>query len=62
MNNKGSKVIIILNIVSFVCGVLALILFFNGNVGFENPIVWIMCLIVLSSISTLITQFFNSKK
>ena len=62
MKDKSSKVITILNLVSLVCGVLALILFFNGNVGFENPIVWVMCGIILSSASALATQFFNSKK
>lgn len=62
IKNKSSKLVTILNIISLICGILALILFFNGNVGFENPIVWIMCLIVLSSILTLITQLLNSKK
>ena len=69
MKNKGQttitifnqNVITILNWITVVCGVLALVLLFNGNVGFENPVVWIMCLLVLSSVSALITQYFKKK-
>lgn len=62
MKDKTSKIITILSLVSLVCGVLALILFLIGNEGFENPIVWPMCGMILFSASLLITQFFNSKK
>lgn len=61
MKDKNSKLITIFNLISLVCGVIALILFFNSNVGFENPIVWIMCLIVLSSLTSLLAQIFNKK-
>lgn len=69
MKNKGQttitifnqSVITILNWITVVCGVLSLVLLFNGNVGFENPVVWIMCLLVLSSVSALITQYLKKK-
>ena len=61
MKKNNSKLLVILNLVSLVCGVIALILLFNGNVGFDNPIIWVLCGIVLSSISALGTQFFNKK-
>lgn len=69
MKNKGQKTITIfnqtaitiLNWITVVCGILALVLLFNGNVGFENPLIWIMCWWVLSSVSALIAQYFKKK-
>ena len=62
MKNKNQTLIILLNWITVICGILTLVLQFNGNVGFENPYIWIMCLLIVSSISTLITHYFNKNK
>lgn len=59
MRDKNSKVIIILNLITVLCGSIALVLLLKGGVDFMNPIIWVMGLVVLSSVSSLITQYFN---
>ena len=59
---KGQKLLIISNIVTVICGIVALILLLIGGVDFKNPIIWFVCLIVVSSNSSLISQLANTKK
>ena len=58
-NNR--KLMIILNSLTIIFGIIAFILLFNGGVKFENPVIWIMCFLILSSISSLITIITKSK-
>jgi hypothetical protein len=53
-NYKDKKILIILNVISLICGALAIIMFFVNGVDFRDPILWVMCLIVLSSITSLV--------
>ena len=62
MKNKSQTIIYILNVITVICSLIALILFLNGGVDFENPIMWIMCLLLFSSSTSLITQIINCKK
>ncbi len=55
LSDNNKKLMIILNSLTTIFGIIAFILLFNGGVKFENPIIWIICLLVLSSISALIT-------
>ena len=52
---KSKKVSTILSLLTVLFGIVALILFFTQGVGFENPVVWVMILLVLAAIGELLT-------
>ena len=62
MNFNSQKLIKILNIITTICGTMTLILFFIEGIKFDNPITWIICLLVVSSISTLIVEHTHNKR
>lgn len=52
--DNDKKVLVILNAISLVCGVLALVMFSINGIDFKDPVIWVMFLIVLSSITSLV--------
>lgn len=52
--DSDKKVLVILNTISLACGLLALIMFFVNGIDFKDPVIWVMMLIVLSSITSLV--------
>ena len=54
-SSNNRKLMIILNSINTVFGIIAFILIFSCDVKFENPITWIISILVLSSISSLAT-------
>ena len=61
MRDKNKKIQMIANIITVLCGIGGLILLLNGGVDFKHPMIWLLCLMVLSSISALITQGLSLK-
>jgi len=59
---NSQKVIITLNFITVVCSIISLVLLFNGGVDFKNPIIWILLLLLISSVATLITQYSSKNK
>ena len=53
-NNKDKNILIIMNSISLVCGILAIVLFALGDVDLKDPVFWVMCLIVLSSLTSIV--------
>lgn len=53
-DNKDKKILIILNMISLICGILAIIMFSVNGVEFTDPSFWVVGLIVLSSITSLV--------
>ncbi|MCQ2534292.1 MAG: hypothetical protein MJ172_06975 [Clostridia bacterium] len=60
MNDKNKKIKLICDIITVVFGILALILQLAGGGRFNDPFIWILIVLVISSISSLIT-ILNSK-
>ena len=62
MKDKTTKIIIILELITVICGFTALVLQLHGGVDYENPILWLLTFIVISSSASLITKIKDSKK
>lgn len=55
MKDNKKKLSIILNVITIICGLLALILQLIGGVGFNNPFIWVLVLLVITSVASLLT-------
>ena len=62
MKDKTSILIIVLELITVICGSIALVLQLNGEVGYENPVLWLLVFIVISSFTSLITKIKTNKK
>ena len=60
-SDNNRKLMIILNSITTIFGIIAFILLFSCDVELENPITWIISILVLSSISSLATVITKSK-
>ena len=50
MKDKKKTLIITLNIVAIICCIISLIGFFKANMGFDEPLIWLTCALLLSCI------------
>ena len=62
MKDKSTILIIVLEIITIICGFIALVLQLHGSVGYENPGIWLLVFIVISSAISLFTKLKDTKK
>lgn len=62
MKDKSTIVIIVLEIITVICGFIALVLQLHGSVSYENPVIGLLVFIVTSSAISLYTKLKEVKK
>lgn len=62
MKDKKKTLIITLNIVAIICCIISLIGFFKANMGFDEPLIWLTCALLLSCIYNLKKVYSKKKK
>ena len=62
MKDKSTILITILELISLICGTIALVLQLHGGVSIEKPIIWLLVFIIVSSGASLITKLKTSPK
>ena len=62
MKDKSTILIIVLEIITVICGFIALVLQLNGGVDYENPVLWLLTFIIISSATSLITKIKTMNK
>lgn len=58
IKNKEQTFILVTNWITVICGGLTFILLFNGGVGFDIPVLWLLCLMIFSSVAALLKHYF----
>jgi len=59
---NNSRFLVVVDVITIVCGVVALILVLNGGVGFDNPITWIICILLITTILSFVFHNSENKK